>query len=100
MDDAHFPDHRGNPRRPHDHTAHHRGSGVPGAHAWLLEAAEADTARMNVKMAEDEALAKIGGTARVDKALDQAATYGRFATGDHASLLSAGGVNADPKQGQ
>jgi hypothetical protein len=47
---------------------------------------------MNIKMAEAVALAKISGTARVDEALGQAATYGRFATGDLASLLSAGGA--------
>jgi len=63
-----------------------------GAHAWLLEAAAAGTARMNVKMAEAVALAKISGTAPVDEALGQAATYGRCATGDLASLLSAGSI--------
>jgi len=70
-----------------------------GAHAWLLEAAAAGTARMNVKMAEALALAKISGTARVDEALGQAATYGRYATGDLASLLSAGGTRPPARTG-
>jgi transposase len=97
IDDAHFPDHR--EKIPGDYTITPRSAAETefltigaGAHAWLLEAAAAGTARMNVKMAEAVALAKISGTARVDEALGQAATYGRFATGDLASLLSAGGT--------
>ncbi|MEC5149902.1 IS21 family transposase [Cryobacterium sp. GrIS_2_6] len=95
IDDAHFPDHR--EKIPGDYTITPRSAAETeflaigaGAHAWLLEAAAAGTARMNVKMAEAVALAKISGTAPVDEALGQAATYGRFATGDLASLLSAG----------
>ncbi|MBL0707013.1 IS21 family transposase [Sinomonas sp. JC656] len=60
-----------------------------GAAAWLAEAAAAGTARMNVKMAEAVALAKIAGTAEVDKALGDAALDGRFAHGDLASILNA-----------
>ena len=60
-----------------------------GARAWLLEAAAAGTARMNVKMAEAVTLAKISGTTQVDQALGEAAIYGRFATGDLASILGA-----------
>lgn len=97
IDDAHFPDHR--QKVPGDYTITARSTAETeflaigaGAHTWLLEAAAVGTARMNVKMAEAVALAKISGTARVDEALGQAATYGRFATGDLASLLSAGGT--------
>ncbi|BCW47967.1 hypothetical protein StoSoilB13_03090 [Arthrobacter sp. StoSoilB13] len=61
-----------------------------GARTWLVEAAAAGTARMNVKMAEAVTLAKIAGTAEVDKALGNAAFHGRFAHGDLASILNAG----------
>jgi hypothetical protein len=61
-----------------------------GARTWLLEAAAAGTARMNVKMAEAVTLAKIAGTAAVDRALGNAAVNGRFAHGDLASILNAG----------
>lgn len=94
IDDTHFPDHR--EKVPGDYTIKARSAteaeflGIgAGAHAWLLEAAAAGAARMNVKMAEAVALAKISGTARVDEALGEAATYSRFATGDLASILGA-----------
>ena len=94
IDDTHFPDHR--EKVPGDYTIKARSTteaeflGIgAGAHAWLLEAAAAGAARMNVKMAEAVALAKISGTARVDGALGEAATYSRFATGDLASILGA-----------
>lgn len=61
-----------------------------GARTWLLEAAAAGTARMNMKMIEAVALAKIAGTAAVDRALGLAAVNGRFAHGDLASILNAG----------
>ncbi|WP_426004493.1 IS21 family transposase [Paenarthrobacter sp. NyZ202] len=61
-----------------------------GARTWLVEAAAAGTARMNVKMAEAVTLAKIAGFAEVDKALGNAAFHGRFAHGDLASILNAG----------
>ena len=94
IDDAHFPDHH--PKIPGEYTitarsaaeAEFLGIGA-GAHAWLLEAAAAGTARMNVKMAEAVALAKISGITEVDTALGEAATYSRFATGDLASILGA-----------
>lgn len=96
IDDAHFPDHR--QKVPGDYAIKARSAAEAeflrlgaGAHAWLLEAAAAGTARMNVKMAEAVALAKISGTAPVDEALGEAATYGRFATGDLASILAATG---------
>ena len=94
IDDAHFPDHR--EKVPGDYTIKARSAAEAeflgigaGAHAWLLEAAAVGTARMNVKMAEAVAVAKISGTAQVDAALGEAATYGRFATGDLASILNA-----------
>jgi hypothetical protein len=60
-----------------------------GARTWLLEAAAAGTARMNVKMAEAVTLAKIAGTDHVDRALGDAAVHGRFAHPDLASILNA-----------
>jgi len=96
IDDAHFPDHR--QKVPGDYAIKARSVAQAeflalgaGAHAWLLEAAAAGTTRMNIKMAEAVALAKISGTALVDTALGEAATYGRFATGDLASILAATG---------
>jgi hypothetical protein len=94
IDDAHFPGERRTV--PGEYTIRARsvaeaeflGIGA-GAHAWLLEAAAAGTARMNVKMAEAVALAKISGVGPVDEALGTAATYGRFATGDLTSILTA-----------
>ena len=94
IDDAHFPGHR--EKIPGDYAIKARSAAEAefvrigaGAHAWLLEAAAAGTARMNAKMAEAVALAKIAGTTEVDEALGQAATYSRFATGDLASILAA-----------
>ena len=94
IDDAHFPDHR--EKVPGEYAitvrsaaeAEFLGIGA-GARAWLLEAAAAGTTRMNVKMADAVALAKISGIAGVDAALGEAATYGRFATGDLASILGS-----------
>ena len=60
-----------------------------GARAWLLEAAGAGTTQMNVKMADTVALAKISGIAPVDTAFGEAATCGRFATGDFCSILGS-----------
>ncbi|MCI0144127.1 IS21 family transposase, partial [Arthrobacter bambusae] len=60
-----------------------------GARTWLVEAAAAGTARMNVKMAEAVTLAKIAGTETVDRALGDAALHGRFAHQDLASILNA-----------
>ena len=94
IDDAHFPDHR--QKIPGDYTIKARSAAEAeflglgaGARAWLLEAAAAGTTRMNVKMADAVALAKISGIATVDEALGEAATYGRFATGDLASILGS-----------
>lgn len=92
--DAHFPDHTA--KTPGDYTIVPRSKAEAeflrighGAQAWLLEAAAAGTARMNVKMAEAVTLAKIAGITEVDQALGTAAIHGRFATGDLASILKA-----------
>lgn len=94
IDDTHFPDHH--PKLPGHYTIKARSAAEAeflgigaGAHAWLLEAAAAGTSRMNMKMAEAVTLAKISGTTLVDEALGEAATYGRFATGDLPSILGA-----------
>ncbi|MBC7442516.1 MAG: IS21 family transposase [Ramlibacter sp.] len=94
IDDAHFPDHR--EKVPGDYTITARSAAEAeflsigaGARAWLLEAAAAGATRMNVKMADAVALAKISGLAPIDEALGEAATYGRFATGDLASILGS-----------
>lgn len=60
-----------------------------GAAAWLIEGAAAGTARMNQKMREAVQLARIHGLEIVDEALGTAAAYGRFGTGDLASILGA-----------
>ena len=94
IDDAHFPDHR--ERTPGEYAIKARSAAEAeflgigaGAQAWLLEAAASGTTRMNVKMADAVALAKISGIDQVDRALGEAATYGRFASGDLASILGA-----------
>jgi hypothetical protein len=60
-----------------------------GARLWLVEAASAGTSRIKVKMAEAVTLAALHGSERLDWALGHAATYGRFAEGDLASILTA-----------
>lgn len=94
MADEHFPGSR--TRIPGDYAVKARSAGEAeflaigeGARTWLLEAAAAGTARMNVKMAEAVTLAKIAGTVEVDKALGNAAFHGRFAHRDLASILNA-----------
>jgi hypothetical protein len=59
-----------------------------GARLWLIEAASAGTSRMKVKMAEAVELAQLHGTERIDWALGHAATFGRFAEGDLASIIA------------
>jgi transposase len=92
--DEHFPGTR--TRIPGDYTVKARTADEAeflalgeGARTWLIEAAAAGTQRMNVKMAEAVALAKIAGTAEVDRALGNAALHGRFAHGDLPSILNA-----------
>jgi len=60
-----------------------------GARVWLIEAGAAGTSRVKVKMAEAVELAALHGPGRVDSALGQAATFGRFGEGDVASILAA-----------
>lgn len=60
-----------------------------GARVWLIEAAAGGTSRVKVKMAEAVTLARLHGAERVDWALGHAATFGRFAEGDLASILAA-----------
>jgi hypothetical protein len=60
-----------------------------GARLWLVEAASAGTARVKVKMAEAVDLAALHGVERLDWALGHAATFGRFAEGDLASILAS-----------
>lgn len=58
-----------------------------GAHEWLREGAAAGVSRMRQKMGEAVDLSRLHGRERVDEVLGTAAAYGRFATGDVASLL-------------
>jgi transposase len=60
-----------------------------GARLWLIEAASSGTSRIKVKMADALQLARLHGPGRVDWALGHAASYGRFAEGDLASILAA-----------
>lgn len=60
-----------------------------GARAWLIEAGATGASRVKVKMAEAVELAALQGQGRVDWALGQAATFGRFGEGDLSSILAA-----------
>ena len=93
IDDAHYPPRPEGPlaRRPKPTNAaevEFLGIGE-GARSWLVEAAAAGTSRVKVKMAEAVTLARLHGAERVDWALGHAATFGRFAEGDLASILAA-----------
>lgn len=59
-----------------------------GAERWLKLAAAQGTSRMRRKMAEAADLAKLHGTGPVNDALERCASYGRFADGDLASVLT------------
>lgn len=59
----------------------------PGAEAWLAEAAAAGVRLIATRMAEAVALAKLRGTAAVDRALGTAALAGRFAAADLRKIL-------------
>jgi transposase len=93
IDDAHYPPRPAGPlnRQPRaTNTAEAEFLALgDGARMWLLEAASAGTARVKVKMADAVTLARLHGAERVDWALGHAATYGRFAEGDVASILAA-----------
>ncbi|MFD8724805.1 hypothetical protein ACFV2H_44370 [Streptomyces sp. NPDC059629] len=58
-----------------------------GAAAWLVEAAATGVRRIRAEMADAVALAKLHGSADVDRALGTAATVGRLAEGDLLSIL-------------
>ena len=60
-----------------------------GARTWLIEAGAAGASRIKAKMADAVELAALHGSQRVDWALGHAATFGRFADGDTASILAA-----------
>jgi transposase len=59
-----------------------------GAERWLVNAAAAGAQRVRRKIAEAVDLAKLHGTAEVDRALRTCADAGRFADGDLASILT------------
>jgi hypothetical protein len=94
INDEHFPGTR--TRIPGDYAVKARtadeaevlGTGK-GAPTWVSAAAAPGTGRINVQKAEAVALSKIAGTEQVDRALGEAALFGRFAHGDLASILNA-----------
>ena len=59
-----------------------------GAEVWLIQAGAAGAQRVRRKMAEAVDLAKLHGTAEVDRALSACAQAGRFDDGDLASILA------------
>lgn len=61
-----------------------------GARTWLIEAGATGATRVKAKMAAAVELAALHGTDRVDAALGQAATFGRFAEDDLHQILAAG----------
>ena len=56
--------------------------------AWLIKAAAEGAQRVRRKMAEAVDLAKLHGTAEVERALRTCADAGRFADGDLAAILA------------
>lgn len=101
--EAHYPDHpdgRGLRPRPRAVEPAERAFLAigPGATAWLIEAAAGGAVRIRTKMARAVELAAIIGAGRVDEALALAASVGRFADGDLASIcdhLAAHDATAD-----
>jgi transposase len=59
-----------------------------GAEQWLIKAAAHGAQRLRRKMAEAVDLAKLHGTAEVERALRTCADAGRFADGDLAAILA------------
>ena len=59
-----------------------------GAEAWLIKAAAAGAQRVRRKIAEAVDLAKLHGTAEVERALRTCADAGRFADGDLVAILT------------
>ena len=60
-----------------------------GTRMWLIEAASAGASKVRMKMADAVQLTRLHGIDRVDWALGHAASFGRFARGDVASILAA-----------
>jgi hypothetical protein len=102
IEDAHYPDHpSGRMLRPRPRPVHPDERAFltigPGAEAWLVEAAATGAVRVRSKMARAVELVAILGAARVDEALALAASAGRFADGDLASICDHLAVHdADP----
>ncbi|HEY1716355.1 MAG TPA: IS21 family transposase [Solirubrobacteraceae bacterium] len=92
IDDAHYPPRPAGAllRRPRGRSEQEREflEIGEGAERWLTRAAADGTQRIRRKMAEAVDLAKLHGTAQVNDALTRCASYGRFADGDLASVLS------------
>lgn len=93
IDDAHYPPRPAGPlhrepraTNPAEETFLALGA---GARTWLIEAGATGAARVKAKMAAAVDLAALHDPARVDAALGQAATFGRFDEGDLASILAA-----------
>jgi len=71
-----------------------------GARVWLIEAGASGASRVKVKMAEAVELAALHSAERVDWALGQAATFGRFGEGDVASILAAHPAGTSRRAGE
>ena len=93
VDPAHYPDHpdgrgaRGARLRPVERGELAFLALGAGAETWLVEAATSGTVRVRSKMARAVELAALVGTGRVEAALAVAASAGRFAEDDLASIL-------------
>lgn len=106
IDLAHYPDHpqdaTGAPRPPRIRARTQAEVDFlalgEGAREWLTEAAATGTVRIRAKMIDAVQLAALVGHARVDQALGVAATAGRLAEKDLASILdhlASGATSAD-----
>ena len=92
---SHYPDHPqepdGTPRPPRPRARTEAEAAFlalgDGAQAWLVEASAVGTVRIRAKMADAVQLAALVGAERVDAALGVAATAGRFAEADLASIV-------------
>jgi transposase len=93
IDEAHYPGHptgravRAPRPRPVDPSERAFLALGPGAATWLVEAASRGVARIRSKMTRAVELSAVAGPDAVDAALLAAATAGRFADGDLASIL-------------